>query len=74
MMTTSVRKVTITYTTVNNFKYARTAETVQLLATWWMTMVQFPTEAQTFLSAAKSRLNLGPTQTPIKWILTAPSP
>ena len=37
-------------------------------------MVQFPTEERIFLSAAKSRLTLGPTQTPIKWILTAPSP
>jgi hypothetical protein len=37
-------------------------------------MVQFPTEAQIFLSAAKFRLNLGPTQTPIKWIFTAPPP
>ena len=45
MTSTPVNKVTSIYTMVNNYKYARTAETVQLLATGWITMVQFPTEA-----------------------------
>jgi hypothetical protein len=40
----------------------------------WMTGVQFPTGVENFFLAPTSRLALGPTQTPIEWVLGIKQP